>query len=250
MYAYEEVLKNLGLARNEARVYETLLIEGESRVSLIAQKSKVHRRNVYDTIQRLIEKGLVFEILDSRENLYQAVDPKKLSEILEEKQDALGKVLVDMGELYRAKPSDESVYIYRGIEGWKNYMRDILRIGEDMYTIGAKGVWGDTKIKSFAEQFARDAKKKGIAFKWLFDADAEKRAESVEGFLDIEYRFLPPSSTAKSSIDIFGDHIVFVSDCSDGVLKDDLSLTVIVNQKVADSFRDWFQLLWGISKSI
>jgi sugar-specific transcriptional regulator TrmB len=247
MFVYEEILKTLGLAKNEARIYETLLLEGESSAAHIAQKSKVHRRNVYDTLQRLIEKGLVYEILQSKENIYQVVDPKKLSEILQEKENALGKVLLDMEELYKAKRSSESVYIYRGLEGWKNYMRDILRIGEDMHAIAAKGVWGDQKIKSFTEQFATDARKKGISFKWLFDADAKKRVGLVNDILQVEYRYLPPQFKTKSSIDIFGDQVVIVSDCSNGVLDDDLSLTVVANKKVADSFRVWFQLMWEAS---
>ena len=57
-----EVLENLGLSKNEARIYETLLKEGESPVGFLAVKSGVHRRNVYDTLNRLIEKGLAFEI--------------------------------------------------------------------------------------------------------------------------------------------------------------------------------------------
>ncbi len=80
-----DVLENLGLSKNEAKIYEALLREGESPVGHLAVKSGVHRRNVYDTLNRLIEKGLAFEILEKPENHYKAVDPNKFSEILEEK---------------------------------------------------------------------------------------------------------------------------------------------------------------------
>lgn len=242
---YEVILKSLGLAKNEARIYETLLLEGESSVGTIAQKSKVHRRNVYDSLQRLMEKGLVFEILQGKENIYQAVDPNKLSEILSEKQRALDKVLIDMEELYRTKPALESVYIYRGLDGWKNYMRDMLRIGEDVYTIGAQGAWGDKKIASFVTQFAKETAEKKMRFKMLVNHSAVARIGAVGDMLSAEYRVLPAAFNTASTIDVFGDRVVIIADCTDGVLRDDLSITVIVNKKIANSFRTWFELLWS-----
>ena len=70
MQNYTDLFIQLGLAKNEARIYETLLAEGESSVGEIAKKSQVHRRNVYDSLNRLVEKGLVFEIIQSKENRY------------------------------------------------------------------------------------------------------------------------------------------------------------------------------------
>src|SRR3989344_6523543 len=131
-----DALQELGLAKNEARIYETLLREGECGVSTISTKSEVNRRNVYDSINRLIEKGLVFEVRTALENRYHAVEPAKLTELIEEKQRALSTVLPEMGKLYYGTPRKEEVFVYRGIEGWKNYLRDMLRIGEDNYTIG------------------------------------------------------------------------------------------------------------------
>jgi sugar-specific transcriptional regulator TrmB len=245
---YQEVLENLGLAKNEAKIYETLVIEGESSIGRIAEKSQVHRRNVYDSIQRMVEKGLVFEIIEKKENRYQAVDPKKLSEILEEKQVALQKVLPSLERLFQTNPPTESVYIYRGLEGWKNYMRDILRVGEDDYIMGAKGVWGDEKIKSFTDRFSESAKKKGIRFQMLFDNDARERTKPVAAILGADYKLLPEGYETSSCFEVFGDHVVFIANCKGGVLREDLSLTVIINQQIADSFRTWFKLIWDMSK--
>ena len=108
---YSEIFEQLGLAKNEARIYETLLREGESPVGHISTKSQVHRRNVYDSLNRLMEKGLVFEILQRRENHYQAVDPQKLKELIQEKQQALDKIMPDLQQLYHDTPHENEVYI-------------------------------------------------------------------------------------------------------------------------------------------
>jgi len=60
---HRQILEEIGLSPNEAKIYETLLSSGEVGVSDISLKANVHRRNVYDALNRLVEKGLVYRIL-------------------------------------------------------------------------------------------------------------------------------------------------------------------------------------------
>ena len=89
----QQILEELGLSPNEARIYESLIESGESSISDISVKAKIHRRNAYDVMQRLINKGLCFQILSRGENTYNAVDPDKLTELLAEKQENLERIL-------------------------------------------------------------------------------------------------------------------------------------------------------------
>src|SRR3990167_10261702 len=91
-----QIYESLGLSPNEAKIYESLVEIGESGISAIAINAKIHRRNAYDAIHRLIDKGLVFEIFSSGENKYNAVDPDKLVELLGEKQAKLQSVLPEL----------------------------------------------------------------------------------------------------------------------------------------------------------
>ena len=95
-----EILSELGLTKNESKIYSTLLKKGESSIGSIATDAEINRRNVYDSIARLIEKGLIFEIRHQKENLYQAVDPRKLMERLKEKEVALEKVMPDFLKMF------------------------------------------------------------------------------------------------------------------------------------------------------
>jgi len=241
---YRDLLQNLGLAKNEAKIYETLLAEGESSVGHIAAKSKVHRRNVYDSLRRLIEKGLVFEIIQSHENRYQAVDPGKLMELVREKELALAKVMPELEKLYQSTPQMETVYVYRGPEGWKNYLRDILRVGEDAYFIAAKGAWLDQRIKHFFPQFTKEAKRKKLKFHHLFDHEVRKACPEILQHVGKDYKFLPKDYSTPAAIDIFGDHVNIISGIKVGGLEEEFSLTVIINQQVADAFRIWFKFMW------
>lgn len=245
---YTDILTQLGLAKNESKIYETLLHNGESSIGDISTKANINRRNVYDSIDRLVEKGLIFETRLPRENLYQAVDPKKLMEILKEKENALNSILPDMLKTYGSTPHEEDVYIYRGVEGWKNYMRDIIRVGKDLYTLGGKGAWSDPRLARSLEEFKKEVQKKNISIKTLYDHEVQSQNRNIVDKIDTNFRFLPAKFSTPASLDIFGDHVVITSKISDGKIDENSSLTVIVNKDIAEAFKTWFELIWEASK--
>jgi sugar-specific transcriptional regulator TrmB len=222
-------------------------VKGSWGASTIAVKSGVHRRNVYDSLNRLIERGLVFERITTSEHLYQATDPKKLLELVREKEAKIESVLPDLETLYQSVPHTNDVVRYRGLEGCKNYLRDMIRVEEDIYTIGAKGTWQDPRLDHVRSQLAQASKDKDIRMFWLFDRKVEGAHEKyLEQGFKAECRYLPPGYDTKMTIDIFGDHVVIVTDPTPGEVIDDISFTVLINQDTADAFRTWHALLWKL----
>ena len=47
----EDILEEIGLSPNEAKIYTTLLGLGLSTVTSISNKCKLHRANVYDSLK-------------------------------------------------------------------------------------------------------------------------------------------------------------------------------------------------------
>ncbi|MFH1440197.1 MAG: helix-turn-helix domain-containing protein [Candidatus Woesearchaeota archaeon] len=250
---YEEALMNVGLSLNEARVYEAMLQLGEANVNLISIKSKVHRRNVYDSLNKLIEKGLTAQYVVKGEKHFRATNPERLQSILKEKEDKLIAVLPEIKTKFQTIKTEEQAYIYRGIQGFRNYMQDILDVGEDAYFIGAKGGWFDPRLKSFRIRFYKELKKKKIHCYHLFDHEMreyvnKKDLESpVKEHLP-EARFLPKEFSTNSAIDIFGDRVVTFTGLSINKLDDDLVQFVMISRKLAESYKKWFWLMWESSK--
>lgn len=238
------VLQTLGFSKNEAAIYFALVKYGELSISSIATKAEVNRRNVYDSVQRLIEKGVVFEILERNETRLQAVDPNKLREIVEEKERLLTSILPDLNKLHSAHPEERAVYIYRGVEGWRNYMRDILRLGEDFYCIGGKGAWLDSRLSSFTPQFLKEAKRKKISYYHLFDSEVKEVQHEIVKNVGKNFRFLPAEFSTPVSVDIFGNRVNICSELKIGGVEDDMTVTVIVNSAVAEAYRTWFKFMW------
>lgn len=255
---YSEIFQNIGLTPNEAKIYETLIDEGETGVGSIAIKSKIHRRNVYDAVNRLIEKGLVFQVLTKGENIYKAVSPAKLLEIIREKEDNFRKILPQLEQQYNHTPRNQAAFIYRGVEGFKNYLRDILRLKQDVFFISSKGLWFDPKLKTFLKNFLGEAKKLNINYHYIFDAEVEgiKNAfdevgltapsQANETQAAQSYKFLPKKYSTNSCIDIFGDHVVTFTGLEQGKINEELTIYVLIDAVLADSYRRWFEFMWDM----
>ena len=245
MIQYTHILARMDLAKNEATIYETLLRNGSLSASSISAHSKIHRRNVYDSLNRLREKGFVLEIVERKENIYKAVDPRKLMEHVKEKESALTKIMPHLEHLYKSVPLKETVYIYKGVEGWKNYLSDVLAAEKDLYTIGGKGAWGDSRLEQFLTQFLKKARSKKINFYTLYEGDKTSVPSEVLNSSK-KYKFLPKGFSSTSSIEVFGDHTAIIPNIVNGRIDEDASLTVVINKCVADTFRAYFDFIWAL----
>ncbi len=243
---FVELFQNLGLSKNEAELYEALLELGEASVSKLNQKTNINRRNIYDVLNRMIEKGLTIIVVRSGENRYRPVDPKKLKELVDEKSRQLENRLEELNKLYHSTPREDEVFVYRGAEGWKNYMRDMIRVGKPAYFIGAKGGWLDERVKHFFPEFISEANKKKLEFYHLFDWKMQTECPDVFKYVKEDYRFLPKEYSTAAAIDVFGDHVNILSDMKAGGFDENFSFTVIVNPITAEAFRTWFKYMWNM----
>ena len=243
---YLEELESIGLSKNEGKIYEVLIHFGELSVSEISSKSGVHRRNVYDTVQRLIKKGLVFHIFQKKENLYAAVNPEKLLEIIKGKERKLRKILPSLKKFYARQSVEEAAFIYRGLEGFKNYMKDLLRVGDTTYFLGAKALWFSPGIeKSFLENFQKEMKKKSLTYYTIFDYRVKKELPQAIKEVRGEYRILPKDYSTPGVCDIFGDYVVTFGSAGVGNFGEDGTIFVMRNENLAESFKTWFKFIWN-----
>lgn len=243
---YQEILESLELSPNESKIYEALLEKGESPIGRISIAAKIHRRNTYDAIRRLVDKGLVFEIFFSAENRYNAVDPDKLLELQAEKEQKLKDILPDLKKKYLKTTAPEEVYIYRGLEGQKNIWRDILRVEQDSFMIGAKGGWFDPKLQTACKSFFIEANRKKIKFYQLFDYEMKNKDQKFTKTWpgDLKYKYLPKEYSTNSIIHVFGDYVITYTDLELFKIKENTIFFVLHSKDLAESYRKWFWCMW------
>jgi sugar-specific transcriptional regulator TrmB len=244
---FTEVFEEIGLSPNEAKIYETLLSAGEIGVAEISLKANVHRRNVYDALNRLVEKGLVFRIFQKGEHQFRSVTPDKLAEVLEVKQQNLSKILPDLRKLHQSKPLQEAAFIYKGKEGYKNYLRDLARVAEDTYFLGAKGLWFTPWVeKQYLADYQAAMKRKNKKYFTLYDHRVKEKLPQAFKNVGGEYKILPKKYSAPGVTDVFGDYVVTFTSVDVGNVGEDVSIFIMINPELAETYRTWFKMLWDL----
>lgn len=241
---YEELLSDIGLSINEARVYEALLYLGEASVQKISLRSKVHRRNVYDSLAKLMEKGLASELFIKGEKNFKAINPAKLLELIKEKEERINKVLPEMQAKYSFKQEKEEAYFYRGTEGFKVYLQNILETKQTVYFIGAKAFWLDERLKHYIPRFDKERRRLGIKFMHLFDHEVKEQKPEILKLVGKPYKFLPKEYSSNTAIDIFGDYVVTFVGVKPGELEQEPIQFVMKSKRLADGYRKFFQFMW------
>ncbi len=237
-------LQEIWMSKNEAKIYETVLELGESSVSDIAKKSWIHRRNIYDTMTRLTEKWVIFSIFWWKENTYAAAEPHKLQEMLQEKQQTFEKILPYLVDMRSKEPPKEAAFIYKWLEWYKNYMRDLANVAEDCYFLWAKWNWMTPWVpRELEESFQRMMKLKWKKIQIIFDPRVKVRKD-IQDSTSWEFRFLPDWYETPGIVDVFGDHVVTFKSAWIWNFWEVGTIFVMVNAQLAESYRTWFKFIW------
>ncbi len=88
----EEILQECGLSKNEAKVYLKLSELGISSAYKVAKEANLFKANVYASLKKLEEKGLVSKKVIEGKVLYEASDPSFLIDLLEAKKDKIRQI--------------------------------------------------------------------------------------------------------------------------------------------------------------
>ncbi len=232
------VLEKAGLKTNEAKIYIALLENGLSLVSDIYKKISIHRRNIYDALERLQDKGLVTVSIKNGKKHFEAVNPDKLLDYLQEKEEGIRQILPNLKSRYDAVKSSEEGQMFKGIEGMKTIMQDMLNVGETIYVVGGKGKWVVDEMRFYFPRFDKERVKKKIRTKQIFDYEMKKRKE-LPSIKYGEYRFFPKKYSSPTHIWIYRDRVVTA------FWGDTQFAFMIKSDKVSEGYKKFFNFIWN-----
>lgn len=151
-----ELFKELGFTEREQKVYIALLELGLITVGPIAAKTKLQHSKVYETLDKLQEKGLVSFIIHSQTRHYQAADPKEILNIIEERKRRYLEVLDEL-ELKKAyAQSQQGAVVYEGFKAFKalfNKIADELQKGDAYWAFAFKNEYYTPAASLFLKKF-------------------------------------------------------------------------------------------------
>lgn len=236
-----EFLSMIGFNKNETIIYETLLQMGTSSVQEIFEKTKIHRTNIYDTLKKLVDNGLVFEI-NAEKKLFSARPLKSLKDYLKFREAELDELIKEYEKKTLTKEVPYKIKYSKGVFALREALESLL----ESKSIEVYGIPGKASeiIGPMLKKFHKTRIKKKILMRHIYNASAIERVNYLNKMKYTEARILPKQYDTSASTNIAGNKIaIFLWDKEITVIEMD-------DKEIAKSYKNYFEILWKKAKKI
>jgi len=235
----KELLMNLGLTDGEAKVYLALAKLGSSTVGPIVKEAKIAYSNIYEVLNRLLEKGLISFILKEKTKYFQVTNFSRLYEYLDkkeqkiEKEKLLLKKLIPDLEKFKKLQEKQEAEVFIGFNGARTaYERLMEGKNNEEYLFFYIAEPNYEEIDKFWMRIYN--KFKNLKVKGIANIDYKKSKFIKKTTFKMKYVDFP----IPGNIDIHEDKVLFTS------FKDKPLATLITSKDIADKFKEYFYSIW------
>jgi sugar-specific transcriptional regulator TrmB len=235
-----KILRKLGLDEKEVQVYLCLLKTGSTTASRISKETDIDRATCYRYLDSLINKGLVSYFIQNNIKYFQAAHPEKILRDLKEKKSEFEKILPELISLSDIPKEETTAEVYKGEEGIKTILREILRNRQDHLVLGDDGHFQEI-FPVFFKQFINECKRKRIKESILCTKSVFNKVKKFE-YSYSTTKMLPNGNPLPTTTLIYGDKIVLFN------WQLPYNAIVISNKNISNAYKNYFELIWDIAK--
>lgn len=249
----EKILQSLEVSEEETRIYLDLLHSGPSTAGDLAKKLSIARATLYDTLQKMTDKGIVLRSLQNGIRTFRAEDPEKINHLIDKRieefqlhQHHLNKLIPSLSRGHQGfSPRFE---FFEGLDSVQNAMQDFLF----HYNIESLNYWHVDILELLSqEHFFYSNKKRienNISQKLIVagskDFSIKKYPFLGEGtFFKRQMKLAPEFMISPMSYWIYGNKILFLSS------KMEAYAHIIESYEMANMMREQFKAVWKISQT-
>lgn len=237
----KQLLRDIGLTDTEIKIYLSLLSIGTTSAGRIIEETGLYRKNLYDALNKLIEKGLVTYVIEKKIKYFQPKDPDNLLRYLEvkrnqisEKESELKKEIPILKQKFSTLTPEIESEIYRGNEGIKTILKECLEYKEVLF-IGATGDV-ENRLPYYWPQYNK--KREKLKCKWKLLLVHEARNKKITKSKYFEYKILPKILSGLNVIYIYGDYVA-------NILWLEKPIAFVTKHEVlANNYKKYFNYLW------
>lgn len=247
----EEELQQLGLSKNEARIYLSALSLGPSSASQLAEDARIKRPTTYLALENLIKKGLVYQSAEKKQ-LFVAEKPDKLAKLTKRMRrqvvDAelmLESILPGLRNLPKQYAREPKMTFYSGMEGVRNLILEISASKTSWHFFGSSTKvlqkifgQGEKGIIQEAEKFRQDPNRPKIYLitdKGVLSLGGDWKQTQTKWR---NMKILPQEISAGSAFVIFEDNLAIFS------FESKPFAAVIKSKEVVEVVKLMYQLIW------
>ena len=244
---HEKLLTEAGLTQNEAIVYLTLLKIGKSQSGRIVKEAKISGGKIYETLYKLIEKGLAEVVVENGVKQFCAASPQSLLLYMKEREhkiieqsERLEKIVPELEKIRTMEGHLENVYLIKGFRGIKPIVYDAINTAKKDFLI--MGVRSSKKeaFNTFWRHWHNERVSNKKDAKMLF---TDKNTDYWKFFKKLGNTEIKSTPSLSPSAIMTVDNQTFIFS-----YEEELTCIHIISKSVAKSFRSFFEGLWMIGE--
>ena len=246
-------LKGIGLSGSEEKVYLALLDLGDSTRSKIVAESRITGSKVYDVLERLQDKGLVSVYVKNKVKHFKPANPKQILYYLEDKKKEIDFIEKDVKAIlpqllmkFSESKEEQEVELFTGLKGLEIIFReqiDIMTAGETCYVIGGTRGTEEEAMLAFFQKIHLLRMQKKIKTKMLYNLRQKRDTDTLfssKKYSGTQTKYI--THTSPVAVNIYKDRTVII------IFGKGISAIHIKSQDVANSFMEYFKMLWKGAK--
>lgn len=241
-------LQDFGLSKNEGMIYLYLLQYGkEAGGSKIALETALHRQYVYRALEKLLDLNLVEPVSHGKQKKYRAHSPAEIEKIARRRSNQASELATELQKI-SAIGNEQDFEIIQGVRAMQQYEIDRVTTvpeGSEQYFIGGASE-GFFKMMAgeYEKEYAPIANKKKLKSYYIGFKEEHKVAVNAEIYerQHFEFRWMAKFPKGVVNMMILNDTVSFYTFVNPPILY------VVKSQIVADSFKQFFMMLWDMGK--
>lgn len=247
-------LLDFGLSEKEIILYLTLLRSGPTTVMSLSRATEIKRSTAHNTVDELINKGLISQTNYGERRLVIAESPEKLKFLLEQKKWEMKKLEDNIPEMVKIikesvpehrENTEVEVRYYHGEKGFKEVcQRSLMKSKDEILFLSNYDEWSKIyTIEYDKNHYIPTRIKNQLHLKLLtFESEQTIEMKKDENHYNREIRFLNKKFLFPSTIIIYG--------CEVSIMFSSKPYTAILieSYEITESFKKIFYGLWEFAK--
>ena len=237
-----QVLKNLGLTEQEARIYLAALELGAASIQKVAARANIKRPTAYTIAKELMSKGFMGSFVDRGGLKLTAETPDKLLVIAKRRQEDLAGILPRLQALRATKTDKPQITYYEGKEAYFVIAEDTLKFKNiTAYMTGSlAGIHKVITEKYDLEYYIPKRVENNIAVKGIFSAEkVTKKYHTLDKAHLREIKFIPDQFAYPTFQIIYGDRVAFFAS------QEEMFGFIIKSKDYAEMEKKKFEFMWS-----
>lgn len=242
---HEKLLKECGLTQNETAAYLALLRIGKATSSVIVREAKISGGKIYETLNKLIEKGLVKTFSENGIKQFVPSEPSMLIDYIREKERSLlekekelERIIPQLSDLRGLHEPFETVELMKGLRATREIVFNALGGAKKIRIMGVRSS-KELRYNNFWKEWHKERVRLRKKAQLIF---SDKNTDYWKFFDKLPYTEIRSiSHFSPAAMMILDEHVFFFS------YEEDLTCIHLYSKSISKSFDVFFDDLWGIA---